>query len=50
MGNLHNALTVESVLDEAAGLAGRDPLEYRLTLLTEQPCHRKVLDRVAQGC
>ena len=48
MGNSHNALTVESVLDEAAGLAGRDPLEYRLTLLTEQPCHRKVLDRFAQ--
>ena len=48
MGNSHNALTVESVLEAAAGLAGRDPLEYRLTLLTEQPCHRKVLDRFAQ--
>ena len=48
MGNSHNALTVESVLDEAAGLAGRDSLEYRLTLLTVQPCHRKVLDRFAQ--
>ena len=48
VGNSHNALTVESELDEAAGLAGRDPLEYRLTLLTEQPCHRKVLDRFAQ--
>ena len=48
VGNSHNAFTVESVLDEAAGLAGRDPLEYRLTSLTEQPCHRKVLDRFAQ--
>ena len=48
VGNSHNAFTVESVLDEAADLAGRDPLEYRLALLTDQPRHRKVLDQVAQ--
>ena len=36
---------VESVIDEAAGLAGRDPLEYRLALLTDQPRHRTVFRR-----
>ena len=48
VGNSHNAFTVESALNEAADLAGRDPLEYRLALLTDQPRHRKVLDQVAQ--
>ena len=48
VGNSHNAFTVESALNEAADLAGRDPLEYRLKLLTDQPRHRKVLDQVAQ--
>ena len=48
MGNSHNAFTVESVLDEAANLAGRDPLEYRLALLTNQPRHRTVLEQVAK--
>jgi CO/xanthine dehydrogenase Mo-binding subunit len=48
VGNSHNAFTVESVLDEAANLAGLDPLEYRLTLLQNKPRHRTVLERVAQ--
>ena len=48
VGNLHNAFTVESVQDKAADLAGRDPLKYRLALLTDQPRHRNVLDQVAQ--
>ena len=48
VGNSHNAFTVESVLDEAAGLAGRDPLEYRLALLKDQPRHRTVLEQAAK--
>jgi CO/xanthine dehydrogenase Mo-binding subunit len=48
VGNSHNAFTVESVLDEAANLAGRDPLEYRLALLNDQPRHRTVLERAAK--
>ena len=35
-------------MDEAANLAGRDPLEYRLALLTNQPRHRTVLEQVAK--
>lgn len=48
VGSSHNAFTVESVIDEAAHLAQRDPLEYRLALLNEKPRHQAVLRRVAE--
>jgi isoquinoline 1-oxidoreductase beta subunit len=48
VGALHNGFYVESVIDEAAHLAGADPFEYRLALLEEHPRYRKVLERVAR--
>ncbi|GIT53835.1 MAG: hypothetical protein Ct9H300mP16_09950 [Pseudomonadota bacterium] len=34
---IHNGFYVESVIDEAAHLAGADPFEYRLALLEKHP-------------
>ncbi len=48
VGSSHNAFTVESVVDEAAHLAGKDPLEYRKSLLQEHPRYVAVLDQLAQ--
>lgn len=48
VGSSHNAFTVESVMDEAAHLAGKDPLEYRLALLQDHPRHANVLKRAAE--
>ena len=43
-----HAFFTESFIDELAHLAEADPLEFRLTLLTNQPRHRKLLEKVAQ--
>lgn len=48
VGSSHNAFTTESVIDEAAHLAGIDPLEYRRTLLLKEPRHKTVLERAAK--
>lgn len=48
VGSSHNAFTTESVIDEAAHLAGVDPYKYRSTLLKDQPRHKAVLDQVAK--
>ena len=47
VGHNHTAFVVESVIDELASLAGRDPVAYRLALLKDQARHRAVLERVA---
>ena len=37
VGNTHTAFAIESMIDELAHAAKRDPLEYRLALLDKQP-------------
>jgi isoquinoline 1-oxidoreductase beta subunit len=48
VGHSHNAFVVESFIDEAADLAGKDPFEFRRALLAEKPRHRGVLELAAQ--
>ena len=43
-----NVYAIESVMDELARLAGRDPIEFRLGLLSD-PRARAVLERVAEA-
>jgi len=39
---------IESFIDEAAHAAGQDPLDYRLAMLTNEPRHTAVLEKVAE--
>ena len=43
-----NALFMECFIDEVAQAAGKDPLEFRRTLLTKNPKHLAVLNAVAE--
>jgi isoquinoline 1-oxidoreductase beta subunit len=47
VGSSFNAFVFETMLDEAAAVAGRDPLEYRRTLLAQSPRELAVVDAVA---
>jgi len=42
-----NAFFTECFIDEAAALAARDPIEFRSSLLQDQPRMRRVLERAA---
>jgi isoquinoline 1-oxidoreductase beta subunit len=46
-GNTHTAFAMESLIDELAKAAAKDPLEYRRVLLTAHPRHLGVLNLAA---
>ncbi|WP_372460538.1 xanthine dehydrogenase family protein molybdopterin-binding subunit [Paraburkholderia unamae] len=48
VGHTHSAFAGETMMDEAARSAGKDPYAFRRALLADKPRHRGVLDLVAQ--
>src|SRR5438874_805382 len=48
VGNTHTAFAMESMIDELAWAAGRDPLEFRAGLLGESPRHLHALQLAAE--
>ena len=48
VGHTHTAFAVESLVDEAAHAAGRDPVEYRRELLKNHKRHLGVLNLAAE--
>ena len=47
VGHTHTAFVMESLVDELAHKAGKDPLDYRQKLLAGNPRHRAVLNLAA---
>jgi isoquinoline 1-oxidoreductase subunit beta len=48
VGNSHTAFAVESMVDELAATAGRDPLDYRSWLLRKHRRHQQALQLAAE--
>jgi len=48
VGSSHNAFTVETVIDDLAHLAKKDPLRFRLDLLKKHPRAQRVLELAAE--
>lgn len=48
VGHTHTAFSTESLVDEAAAAAGKDPYEFRRGMLTKPPRHKALLELVAE--
>ncbi|MDO9282223.1 MAG: xanthine dehydrogenase family protein molybdopterin-binding subunit [Methylotenera sp.] len=48
VGHSHSAFVMESLIDELAHVAGKDPLEYRRVLLKNHPRHLAALNLAAE--
>jgi isoquinoline 1-oxidoreductase beta subunit len=48
VGNTHTAFAMESMIDELAHAAGRDPLDFRAAMLREKPRHLRALELAAE--
>lgn len=48
VGHSHTAFVVETVMDELALLAGKDPFEFRRAILSKHPRHKRVLEYAAE--